>query len=195
MQLRKVIPIILFLFWSTVVFSQSQQGEKNTHEKYVGFSVQLYPAGVITTVNSELFFNQNSAIILRAGGNFADRTDLSPYNDNEWGKGIGGSIGYRRHFPLKTGSLLAGINLDVWNMWINWKDDVNGTNPTAGQTYTLVVQPWLEFGYFLNIKKSPFQVGFTGGFGREINVITNGEEVGQGWMGSVLFYFQYRIGK
>jgi len=51
----------------------------------------------------------------------------------------------------------------------------------------------LEAGYLVPLKKSPLQVGITAGFGREINIITKGKPVGQGWMKSVAFYFQYKL--
>ena len=56
---------------------------------------------------------------------------------------------------------------------------------TSGTTYTLVVQPWLEAGYFFNLKNSSSQIGITSGFGREINAISDGKDVAQGWIASV----------
>jgi hypothetical protein len=188
--------IFLFLFFISfhdVAFSQTSTKEVTTKRTDIGLSVQFYPAGIIATANAELFFNRKSSMFFRLGGNFANRKDYSPYNDNEKGNGFGGTIGYRYHFNLKKGNIIVGLNTDVWNMWINWKDNIAEPNQIEGQTYTMVLQPWLEAGYFVNIKKSPLQVGLTTGFGREINVITNGEVVGQGWMNSVLFYFQYTI--
>ncbi len=84
-----------------------------------------------------------------------------------------------------------GSNLDVWNMWIDWKNNIGQPNQTQGRTYTLVLQPWLEAGYFIPVNKSPIEIGITTGFGREINVITNGKPVGQGWIGSVSLVVQF----
>ena len=126
------------------------------------------------------------------GGNFTDRQDFSDYNDHEEGSGFGGTFGYRKHFPQKSGDFIVGLNADIWNMWIQWYNDY-GFATTYGTSYTLVLQPWIEAGYLFRFSHSPIQIGLSGGFGREINVITEGEEVGHGWMGSVLLYAQYAL--
>ena len=78
-------------------------------------------------------------------------------------------------------------------MWIDWENDLDKINYTAGRSYTLVIQPWLEIGYFLKLGDSPIQIGLATGFGREINIITKGEDVGQGWMNSASLSFQYSL--
>lgn len=186
---------ILLISFQSVSYSQTVQKENSTKRTDLGLSVQLYPAGIIATVNAEIFLKEKSSLLFRIGGNIADRKDFSPYNDNEKGNGYGGTIGYRKHFNLKRGNIIVGLNTDVWNMWIDWKNDIGKINQTQGTTYTLVLQPWLEAGYFLGIGKSPFQLGLSTGFGREINIVTNGKDVGQGWMNSVLLSFQYAIRK
>lgn len=161
--------------------------------KTVGLSLQIYPAGLISCVTFENYVSQKGSLLFRLGINYADRKDYSPYNDNEKGKGFGGSMGYRKHVPLKLGKIVFGLHCDIWNMWINWKNDIGEPNYTKGQTYTLVLQPWIEGGYFIRLKSIPLQFGITTGFGREINVVTNGKDVGQGWMNSLLLHFNYML--
>ncbi len=187
--------LILIVFFASVtkILAQSDLKTKEASETILGLSEQVYPAGLITTLNTEVFVRENSSLIFRVGGNFANRKDFSPYNDNEKGSGFGGSLGYRKYFHRQKGSFLAGINTDVWNMWIDWQNNPGTPDQTQGQTNTLVLQPWLEGGYLKKIKNSPFQIGMTAGLGREINVITNGKEVGQGWMFSALFHFRYLL--
>jgi len=132
-------------------------------------------------------------MLLRAGCNLIERHDYSDVNDHEAGFGLGASIGYRKHIPLKKGEIMAAINTDLWNEWINWENNLGFTGETTGQTYTLVLQPWLQTGYFTKPNKRSLQYGLTAGFGREINVITDGQEVAQGWIGSILLHLQYRI--
>ena len=127
------------------------------------------------------------------GGNFTDRQDFSDENDHEEGSGFGGSFGYRRHFPLAKGRLVAGLHLDAWNLWIDWED--SNARPISGTTYTLVLQPWLEAGYFFPIKNSASQIGITAGFGREINAITSGEEVAQDWIASLSLHYLFSLSR
>lgn len=183
----------LFLVFNYLFISKTIAQTESTKQTFIGASAQAYPAGIIATVNTEIFYNKHTSIYLRVGGNFADRKDFSPNNDNEKGYGFGGSLGYRKHIILNRGNIILGANMDVWNMWIDWKNHIGEPNQTQGTTYTLVVQPWLEAGYFISIQKSPIQLGISTGFGREINVITNGKDVGQGWMNSIVLNVQFKV--
>ncbi|MEL6918359.1 MAG: hypothetical protein AAFO99_11590, partial [Bacteroidota bacterium] len=98
-----------------------------------------------------------------------------------------------KHFPLKKGKIVAGFNTDLWNLWIDWRDDINTAAPREGTTYTLVLQPWLEAGYFFNIKNTSSQLGITAGFGREINVITNGDDVAQDFIASISIQYLFSL--
>ena len=188
-QARITQIIIGFLFCASVSNAQNLANDNAVKRTDIGISVQLYPAGVIPTINLERYISENSSLLLRLGGNFTDRQDFSDENDHEEGSGFGGSFGYRRHFPLAKGKIVAGLHLDAWNLWIDWEDA--NVSPTSGTTYTLVLQPWLETGYFFPIKNSSSQIGITAGFGREINAITNGEEVAQDWIASLSLHYQF----
>jgi hypothetical protein len=189
---RTAFYVLLILMADVSTKASSENIDSNKAKRTdLGLSVQWYPAGIITTLNSELFSENKSSMLLRLGGNFANRRDYSPYNDNEKGSGFGGTLGYRWHFYGKCGCFVAGFNTDIWNAWINWKNDIGQANQTQGRTYTLVIQPWIEAGYFANINKSPFQIGLSTGFGRELNIVTKGKAVGQGWINSVSIQIQY----
>lgn len=181
------------LFFASVSGQTVQQDESLKKRIDLGVGGQIYPAGLITTVNAELFQSPAASFLFRLGGNFANRKDFSRFNDNEKGNGYGGSIGYRRHFYQKNKNIVVGLHLDVWNLWIDWKNNIDKVNKTSGQSYTLVLQPWLEAGYFLPFANTPLKAGLTAGFGREINAVTDGKEVGHGWMASLLFHLQYSI--
>lgn len=181
------------LFISSIAFSQTVQNQNNDGRTDIGLSVQLYPAGIIPTVNLERYLSENSSLLFRLGGNFADRQDFSDVNDNEEGSGFGGTIGYHKHYPLKKGEIIAGFNTDLWNLWIDWRDGIGTPNETSGTTYTLVLQPWLEAGYFFNLNNTKSKLGITAGFGREINVITNGEEVAQDWIASLSLQYKFQL--
>lgn len=184
---------IMFLFFYG--HSQTTNTVGKTIKMDMGISLQAYPAGIIPTLNLERYIDERTSIVYRLGANIVDRQDFSDENDEEIGEGFGGSVGYRKHYPLKKGKVVAGLNVDVWNLWIDWENDANSLNRTAGTTYTFVVQPWLEGGYFFNLKNSASQLGATLGFGREINVITNGKDVEQGWIASLSLQYVFSLKK
>lgn len=187
-----LIIAMLFLYVSNS-YSQNVTDEDSINKTNFGLSAQFYPAGIIATLNAEHYIEENSSLIFRLGGNFVDRKDFSDENDNEKGSGFGGSFGYRKHFPLKKGRIVLGLNIDAWNLWINWKNNIGEVNAASGTTYTLVLQPWLESGYFFNLKNSSSKIGITAGFGREINAITNGKDVEQDWIASLLLQYQFSL--
>ncbi|WP_190811368.1 hypothetical protein [Flagellimonas sp. S3867] len=186
---------LLFLLWFSLcgTMSVAQDSTSAHYPVYLGVSVQFYPAGVIPTINLEHAISEKSSVLLRLGGNFVDRKDFSDVNITEEGEGFGGSVGFRRHFPSGKGKFIAGLNLDIWSLNIDWTDIGPADAPISGSTYTLVLQPWLEGGYFLPIKNTRSQLGLTLGFGREINAITSGAEVEQGFIGSVSLQYQFSL--
>ncbi len=177
----------------SMVYSQTNNNDATNKRTDLGISLQAYPAGIIPTLNAERYLSAESSLVLRVGANFTDRQDFSDENDNEEGSGFGASFGYRKHFPLSKGKIVAGVHTDLWNLWIDWEDGLNTPNPRAGTTYILVLQPWLEAGYFFDVKNSSSQIGITAGFGREINVITNGDDVAQDWIASILLHYQITL--
>ena len=179
---------VLFVFVS--ISAQSLDGTKRTD---LGLSVQAYPAGIIPTINLEKYFNEKSSLVLRGGLNIVDRQDFSDFNITEEGTGFGGSVGYRKHYSAGKGKFIAGINLDVWSLDIDWTDFGPADTIVSGSTYTLVLQPWLEGGYFLPIKNTKSQLGLTLGFGREFNAITSGDEVEQGFIASISLQYYFSL--
>ena len=194
MKTNKLILTLFFIFCVNFIFSQKNKDTDLTSNNNFGVSVQVYPAGIIPSINYEYHLSKTSSLQHRLGINIINRQDFSDENDEEKGFGIGGMIGYRYHFLNPKGEFIIGANFDVWNTWIDWRNDINETIQTSGNTYTLVLQPWLEAGYFFKFKNKS-KLGITAGFGREINAITNGKEVAQGWIGSLSlqYYFAKRV--
>jgi len=190
---RPGITFILFFSLLSLAYAQTDQQLSENKRRDLGLSLQYYPAGVITTINAEFFYSPKASMVYRIGGNFTDRQDFSEYNDEETGLGFGGSAGYHKHFVLGQGEIIAGLNTDIWNMWIYWTNDIGEVNETEGQTYILVLQPWIESGYVYQPRNPRWHIGITAGFGREINVITDGKAVEQGWMLSFLLKAHYSI--
>jgi hypothetical protein len=182
--------VTLLLFASLI--GNAQEKEPIKHHIEFGTELQLYPVGYMTMLTSNVFLNEKWALRFRIGGNFANRQDYSDFNDDEIAEGFGGSIGLVRYFPYGKGNFIAGASIDTWNMWTDWKDGLNTSSPTSGQTYNVVLQPWINGGYLFNISDK-WNAGASIGFGREINIITRGEKVGEGWMGIATFSINYEL--
>lgn len=191
----KKLTILFCLIFVSFSHAQNIVNEADsTSERGIelGTELQLYPAGIMPMVTSNVFLNEKWVLRFRVGGNFADRQDFSEYNDNEVASGFGATIGLVRYFPYGKGNFILGASIDTWNMWTDWKDDLNTNNPTQGETYNFVIQPWINGGYLFNLSKK-WNAGGSLGFGKEINVITRGENVGEGWMGIVTLSANYKI--
>lgn len=187
----KYTTVLLFLIISLGI-PVTVKAQQEPSKFLLGASIQAYPAGIIPTINLEHQVKENQSIVYRIGVNIIDRQDFSEENDNETGFGYGGSAGYRLHFPTGKNEFIAGINLDLWNTRIDWQDNLDTAAPTSGTTDTFVVQPWLEGGYFLHLNDTS-KLGVTAGFGREINVITDGDAVGQGFIASLSLQYYIRL--
>ncbi|CAH8282217.1 hypothetical protein EV196_105331 [Mariniflexile fucanivorans] len=180
---------ILFFLVSIQLFSQS---DENTSKRKIeiGTELQVYPVGYMTMITSNIFIKEDLALRFRLGGNFANREDFSGFNDDEVAEGFGGSFGLVKYVSYWKGNFIFGASLDTWNMWTKWKDGINTSNPTSGTTYNLVIQPWVNAGYLYNLSNK-WNAGISVGLGREINIITRGENVGEGWMGIATFSLNY----
>ncbi|MEM9361032.1 MAG: hypothetical protein AAGA43_00280 [Bacteroidota bacterium] len=180
-------------FMVLMISATSAQNTTLNEGTHLGVSIQAYPAGIIPTVNLETYLNEKSSLLFRLGANFTDRQDFSDVNLTEEGEGFGGSVGFRKHFPLKTGKIVAGIITDLWSLEIDWTDVGPTDNIVSGTTDILVLQPYLEGGYFLPIKNSSSQIGLTLGFGREINIVTDGDEVAQDFIASIALQLMFGL--
>lgn len=145
----------------------------------VGAEVQAYPAGVIPGVHARWSIDRSSALTARVAANITDRDDYGEHDD-ESGDGFGAGVGYRRAVEgsLARGGWLWGARIDLWSLEIDWKDP----GPREGTTDVLVLQPTVEFGYGWALDGGG-RLELVGGFGAEINVDTDGEDVGEGAIG------------
>ena len=151
------------------------QAQENTFD--VGVKGQWYPAGLIYGIQIEYQFKPHHGLHVLVGYNDTDRKDFSGLNDNEEGGGPGFSVGYRYYLKEDNSGFFGGVRTDFWFMDIDWMD-ANST-PTTGTTTITVFQPTFEMGYQLLINEKTTLGAFLG-LGREINIVSNGEDVGQG---------------
>lgn len=143
-----------------------------------GFDAQVYPAGAILGVHANLPLSDNELAIARLGYNATDRSDFGKHDD-EHGGGPGIGAGYRRYFGPDFTGWMAGARVDLWALNIDWKDR-NGATTQRGSTDVLVLQPSVEGGYAFRLGDSGWRLDLTLSLGSEINVVRDGERVGEG---------------
>lgn len=105
--MKPSIAILLILVLAFIIPLNAQEENTSDRKKVqIGAELQFYPAGFMPTITSNFFVKEHLAIRVRLGGNFADRSDFSIYNDEEKAKGFGGTIGVQRYFPYWKGNFV-----------------------------------------------------------------------------------------
>ncbi len=140
----------------------------------IGLEGQVYPTGIIPSVNYTMPLGQAGSLEFRVGYNIVDHRDLG-IQDDEKGGGVGASIGYS-HSIWK--GVRLGARADVWWNSIDWKMDPGTIMEVGGTTEVTVFQPTATLDYPINLGAWSLVPRIA--FGAEINVKTTGEEVGQG---------------
>lgn len=195
--MKKLLFLSLFnLFFLTVTLNAQKNNFLNSSSHSLGIpminfgaEIQYYPAGWIYSGRADLYWKKHNNANFRIGYNAADRKDFSSFNDNEKGGGFGASIGYRYYLGKRKG-LFAGLRTDIWQLNIDWVDV--DAFPSSGNTNITIFQPTLELGYqFILNKHWIFAPTFTNG--REINIVTKGEEVAQGWITLIGLNVNYKL--
>jgi len=160
---------------------------------HFGTEVQRYPAGAQFMLTSEFGWQMKNTIHAKIGYNLARRKDFSPYNDLENGGGWGATLGYRRYFNSDFRGFYLGARSDLWGLTIDWEDDLETANPRSGTTNITVLQPTGEIGYLYQFTTIPLAIGLNVSAGWEINIRTEGEQVGEGAIGLLGLRIRYRL--
>ncbi len=145
----------------------------------LGIETQVYPAGVIPGLHAQWELSPNEALTARLAHNFTDRRDFGEHDDEEGG-GFGAGLGYRRYLGHSREGWLWGARIDVWDLEIDWEDGGGTPAASSGSTDILVLQPSAELGYGLRLGDSKWRLEWTLGLGAEINIDSDGEDVGEG---------------
>ena len=177
---------ILFLFSISCLSLNAQESSLKYFS--AGLELQQYPTGFLLGGRGEFGFTQHS-LDFRIGYNFVDHRDLGVHA-NEEGGGFGFTIGYRYYFRPQNNRFFLGVRSDLWFNTIEWQDQP----PAAGTTNVVVLQPTAIAGYLFLINEK-WCITPTLAFGWEINIVENGEPVGEG---AILLWgvnFEYRFGK
>lgn len=155
-----------------------------------GLGVQLrgYPAGLISNALVERRVGPRLFLAALGGYNFTNRRDFGRHDD-ERGGGPGLGLGLTRSGPQRSG-LQWGVGAELWNLHIDWRDGAS----RSGETRVLVLQPGAKLGYGWTLGDSRTVIDISIGLGREVNLRTRGEPVGQGPILLLGFGLQRRLG-
>ncbi len=146
----------------------------------VNFEFQAYPTGLIPGIRLENGFGDRHAVHLRLGYNWIRHRDLGEHDD-ERGDGYGFSLGYKYHFRDNFQGFFLGLRNDLWFNSLDWEDyDAGGAVVASGTSDIIVVQPTAEFGRTFVLGDGGWTFSPNIAFGFEVNVKTEGADVGQG---------------
>ncbi|MEM9920166.1 MAG: hypothetical protein AAF990_18865 [Bacteroidota bacterium] len=160
--------------------------------KALGIEFQAYPTGIMPGLRFDLGLGAQSSVNLRLGLNILDHRDLG-VQDDENGIGFGGSLGYRYHMSSNKAKWFGGIRADLWFNEVDWEDESGRDEALKGTTNIIVFQPTVEAGYIFSLGDKGWYFTPNLSFGFEINVKTDGEEVGEGAVLLVGFSFGKRF--
>ena len=116
------------------------------------------------------------------GYNTARRQDFGKHDD-ERGGGLGIGTGYRVYFNSERKAWFAETNFEFWWMSIDWKDRPGN----SGTTDITIFQPTVGGGYLMRSKSEKWEATIGASFGREWNIKTVGDPVGEGGISLLTF--------
>ena len=170
--MKKATILFLFAFIFHAAQSQEEVGYSTTD---IGAEFQWYPTGTISSLHLAFNARMHHSVLVQLGYNKANRKDNGE-KDNEKGGGWGGAIGYRYYFKPFPHKFFLGAKTGLWRLNIDW---VEGAQTGESKTWTL--QPAFEIGYTFIINDQAFITPSISN-GVEINMKTQGEKVGQGFI-------------
>ncbi len=168
--------LLFFLFFCSMSGINAQ--EPSDRFRDLGLEIQQYPTGFLLGGHFEFGLGQHHALAFRAGVNIFDHRDLG-VQEEEKGSGPGFTVGYNYYFNPTHQGWFLGIRNDFWFNSVDWRNNLGSASETSGNTQIVVMQPTAIAGH-LFILNNQWVVTPTLAFGYEINVVEEGEDVGEG---------------
>ena len=177
--------VIILLSVPGIVHAQARD---NAGPWDLGVEVQQYPAGTIPTIRARVELADQLALVMNAGLNITYRRDLG-VQDDERGVGFGGGMAIR-YFPLARSTRLhLGARVDVFYLPITY-DTEGGT----AETDAVVLMPTAHLGWTFRLgPQDRWLIEPSVSFGREFNVVEDGEPVGEDFIGLIGVAVAYRL--
>jgi len=167
-----------FLLLATVATPTLHSAEKPHRD--VSFELQVYPTGVISGVRFELALDDRQAIHLRLGVQEIRHGDEGVQED-ERGDGAGFTLGYKRYLRPGLTGLAFSFRTDLWFNSLDWRNNIGTPEEVSGRTNVTVLQPTVEISWHRSLGSKYF-ITPSAAAGFEINVDTDGEDVGEGFI-------------
>lgn len=152
----------------------------NTND--IGGEYQWYPSGRLASLHVAFNAIWHHSVLVSLGYN-----KINSEKDIEKGSAWGGAIGYRYYFRQLPHKFFVGARAGLWRKKIDWAQDLE-----AGETTTWTFQPTFEIGYTFIVKDWAFITPSISN-GVEINIQTEGEKVGQGFITLIGISAGFRI--
>ncbi len=169
----------VILFSLFFLCTQLSKGQDSTFVQNNGFGpeIQAYPTGIIPGVVWYKKISPKSFIHVRLGYNYIRHGDAGLHQD-ERGDGWGGSLGYDRRIKIRGLNWMVGARCDLWRNNLEWQNNIGGPNHVSGISDVTVLQPTVRISYPIKSGNNFLQPTLS--FGSEINIKTQGEDVGEG---------------
>lgn len=181
----QIILACVLLFFCLSVKSQNQnKWELND----VGLETQAYPAGLMFMAKANFNLNEKNQFTTKLGYNMARRQDFGEH-DNEEGGGFGANLTVKHYLKENYLGWNYSLRASLWMMTINWR---NNSPVQSGSTYITVLQPTISGGYDFALN-SKLKLGLFVAFGYEINILSSGQDVGQGGISLIGFSLSQKI--
>lgn len=141
--------------------------------------LRAYPSGGIGSIGLLFAADARTELGLSLAYNVAERGDAGEHDD-ESGEGFGVGIEARRFRGSAPTGWFYGARAELFQLDIDWRD-----RSRRGSTEITVLQPTARLGYRFALAGRGLSLELAGGLGAEINVQTDGEEVGEGAIGLI----------
>ena len=174
-QMQHVVTKLVFVSLVTFLIVTSGLAQGKTFK--IGVEFQAYPTGAIPGIRADMFLSDYSKVHIRLGYNIVRHGDAGEHQD-ERGGGPGATLGYDI-LPAANHRWTLGLRADLWYNQVDWYDIPDSGAKVQGKTDVTILQPTIQAGFRL---PSGERLEFipTLAFGYEINIVTRGEDVGQG---------------
>lgn len=142
-------------------------------------SVELraYPAGAILSAGLHWPLDARSEWGASLLYNRAERGDAGEHED-ESGDGFGIGMEARRFHRSSRSGWFTGVRAELFQLEIDWRDPGR-----RGESEITVLQPTAQLGYRFAALRPGLSLELAASGGAEINLETDGEEVGEGAIG------------
>jgi hypothetical protein len=184
------LKLMLFTVMMVSPFLIEAQDLRKWELNDAGLEIQAYPAGLMFMAKANFNLTLKNQFTTKIGYNMARRQDFGEH-DNEEGGGFGINVAFKHYFNQNYLGWNYSLRTSVWMLNIDW---MNNSPSETGITSITVLQPTIAGGYDFALN-SKLKIGLFIAFGYEVNIITSGQNVGQGGISLMGFSLTHQINR